>query len=57
MSGVQPGTLPNPTKVMNILCGYGVKGVSVVQGAVPCQQHQINVHAVRDAMNFVHNLA
>jgi hypothetical protein len=40
MSGIQPVTMPNTPIVIDtcvLVCVYGVKGVSVVQGAVPCQ--------------------
>jgi hypothetical protein len=30
-----------------LVCGYGVKGLSVVQGTVTCQQHWHQVHAIR----------
>jgi hypothetical protein len=39
MSGTEPVTMPNPPEVTKLVCGYCVKGMSVVQGAVPCQQH------------------
>jgi hypothetical protein len=43
--------LPCPTlpKQPKLVCGYGVKGMSVVQVAVPCQQHwyQLQDHAIK----------
>jgi hypothetical protein len=46
MSGIQTVTMPNPPKVIHTcIYGYGVKGLSVVRGAVPCQQHWHQVHA------------
>jgi hypothetical protein len=51
MSGIQPVTMPNPPKVINVFeifeCGYGVKGEPVVPCAVPFQQHWHQVHAIR----------
>jgi hypothetical protein len=48
MSGIQPVTMPNPPKVINTCTWlYGVKWLSVVQGAVPCQQRWHKVHAIR----------
>jgi hypothetical protein len=51
MSGIQPVPTPNPPKVINTCvintCGYGVKGLSVVQAPVPCQQHWHRVHVIR----------
>jgi hypothetical protein len=34
-------------KTIILLCGYGVKGVLVVHGAVPCQQPWHRVNAIR----------
>jgi hypothetical protein len=45
MSGVQPVTLPNPPKIINACMWLWWEGVSVVQGAVPCQQHWQQVDA------------
>jgi hypothetical protein len=41
--------LPCPTlpKYQKLVCGYCVKGMSVVQGAVSCQQHWYQDHAIR----------
>jgi hypothetical protein len=41
--------LPCPTlpKQPKLVCGYCVKGMSVVQGAVPCQQQWYQEHAIR----------
>jgi hypothetical protein len=40
MSDIQPVPFHNPPKLIHILlCVYRVKGVPIVQGAVPCQQH------------------
>jgi hypothetical protein len=39
MSDIQPVTLPNLFKESLLVCGFGVKGVSVVQCDVLCQQH------------------
>jgi hypothetical protein len=40
--------LARPSQKKSIFVyGYGVKGVSVVQAAVPCQQHPHQVHAIR----------
>jgi hypothetical protein len=36
----------NPPQVLNARICLGVKGLSVEQGAVPCQQHWYQVHAV-----------
>jgi hypothetical protein len=47
MSGIEPVTMPNPPEVPKLVCGYCVKGMSVVQGAVPCQQHWYQDHAIR----------
>jgi hypothetical protein len=41
--------LPCPTlpKYPKLVCGYCVKGLSDVQGAVPCQRHWYQDHAIR----------
>jgi hypothetical protein len=44
--GIQPVTMCNPPTVSNA-CSYGVKGLSVVQGAVPCQLQWHQVRAIR----------
>jgi hypothetical protein len=43
--------LPCPTlpKLPKLVCGYCVKGILVVQGAVPCQQHWYQDHTIRGA--------
>jgi hypothetical protein len=48
MFGIQPVTMPHPPpKQTTLVCVYGVKGLLVVQGAVPCQQNWYQVHAIR----------
>jgi hypothetical protein len=47
MSDTQPVPLPNPPKLIHrLLCVDCVKGVPIVQVAVPCQQHWHQVHAI-----------
>jgi hypothetical protein len=40
--------VPGPTlpRYSVMVCGFRVKWVSVAQGAVPCQQHWHQVHAI-----------
>jgi hypothetical protein len=47
MFGIEPVTMLNPPEVTRLVCGYSVKGMSFVQGAVPCQQHWYQDHAIR----------
>jgi hypothetical protein len=49
MSDIQPVALPNPPKVIYTCMWLWCDGVSVLQGAVPFQQHWHHVRAIRGA--------
>jgi hypothetical protein len=43
---------PSQSNQHTLECGYGVKGLSVVQGAVPYQQHWYQGHTIRDVASL-----